>query len=55
MKVKVKKGNAEKFANTPQYCYVDNSNITGKSIPNHLDRQWYIELAHERLRQFGGN
>ena len=55
MKVKVKKGNAEKFANTPIYCYVDNGDITGKSIPSHLDRQWYIELAHERLRQFGGN
>lgn len=55
MKVKVKKGNSEKFANTPQYCYVDNGDINGKSIPNHLDRQWYIELAHERLRQFGGN
>jgi len=55
MKVKVKKGNAEKFANTPQYCYVDNGDITGKKIPNHLDRQWYIDLAHERLRQFGGN
>lgn len=55
MKVKVKKGNAEKFANTPQYCYVDNGDINGKSIPSHLDRQWYIELAHERLRQFGGN
>ncbi len=55
MKVKVKKGNAEKFANTPQYCYVDNGDINGKSIPIHLDRQWYIELAHERLRQFGGN
>ena len=55
MKVKVKKGNAEKFANTPKYCYVDNGNINGKTIPSHLDRQWYIDLAHERLRQFGGN
>jgi DNA polymerase len=52
MKVKVKKGNAEKFANTPQYCYVDNGDITGKSIPSHLDRQWYINTAKERLERF---
>ena len=55
MKVKVKKGNAEKFANTPQYAYLENGDIRGKKVPDHLDRQWYIDLAHERLRQFGGN
>ena len=55
MKVKVKKGNAEKFANTPQYAYLENGDIRNKKVFSHLDRQWYIDLAHERLRQFGGN
>ena len=54
-KVKVKKGNAEKFANTPEWCYLENGDIRGKKTFSHLDRQWYINLAHERLRQFGGN
>jgi DNA polymerase len=53
-KVKTNKANAEKFANTPQYCYLENGDIRGKKIFNHLDKSWYIELAHERLRQFGG-
>jgi DNA polymerase len=55
MKVKNKKANAEKFANTPVCCYMDNGDIRGKKTPNHLDKHFYIGLAHERLRQFGGN
>lgn len=54
-KVKVKKGTAEKFANTPINCWVENGDIKTKPVPSHIDREWYIELAHERLRQFGGN
>lgn len=53
-KVKVNKGSGDKFANTPEYCYLDNGDIRGKKPYNFLDRNWYIELAHERLRQFGG-
>lgn len=52
-KVKVTKKNAEKFANTPAHTFLDNGDITGKTVPEKLDRQWYIDLAHERLRQFG--
>lgn len=54
-KVKVTKTNAEKFANTPAHTFLDNGDITGKTVPANLDKQWYIDLAHERLRQFGGN
>lgn len=54
-KVKTNKANAEKFANTPVYCYLENGDIRGWKVPDYLDRQWYIDLAHERLRQFGGN
>ena len=53
-KVKTTKKNAEKFANTPKHTFLDNGDITGKTVPDNLDRQWYIDLAHERLRQFGG-
>ena len=54
-KVKVKKGTAEKFANTPVNCWIENGDIKNKSVPSHIDREWYIALSHERLRQFGGN
>lgn len=43
----------EKFANTPEHCFIDNTNIKDKKVPNCLDRSWYIELAKERLKQYG--
>lgn len=44
----------EKFANTPDNCFIDNSEVTGKAIPKHLDRQYYIDLATKRLKEFIG-
>lgn len=43
----------EKFANTPEHCFIDNGDVNGKEVTSELDRQWYIELAKERLKQFG--
>ena len=45
--------NPEKFANTPDKCFIDNTDITGKVAPTYLDKQWYSDLARERLNQFG--
>lgn len=47
-------GKADKFANTPESCFLNNGDIIGVKVPPELDKQWYIDLAHERLRQFGG-
>lgn len=41
--------NMEKFANTPEHCFIDNSYIVGKKIPLNLDKQWYIMLSTQRL------
>lgn len=43
----------EKFANTPEHCFIMNEDIKERRIPNKLDRNWYINLAKERLNQFG--
>lgn len=43
----------EKFANTPDRCFIENGNIKGKKCSDHLDRNWYINLAKERLQQYG--
>lgn len=43
----------EKFANTPEKCFIENGNINGVEVPENLDKQWYINLAKERLEQFG--
>lgn len=45
--------NPAKFGNTPEHCFIDNSNVNGKPTPDKLDRYWYIELAKKRLKQFG--
>lgn len=46
-------GKPEKFANTPDNCIVMNGDIRDKKIPQGLDKQWYIDLAKSRLRDFG--
>lgn len=43
----------EKFGNTPEHCFFDNGNVIEKKVPKSLDKQWYISLAKDRLRQYG--
>lgn len=52
-KIKTPGANPEKFANTPEKCFIDNSSVMGAKVPDHLDRSWYVGLAYERLKQFG--
>jgi len=42
----------DKVASTPERCFIDNTDITEKGIPQILDREWYIELAEQRIRDF---
>lgn len=53
-KMKVEKGEIsyEKVAYTPDRCFIDNEDITNKEVPSFLDRQYYIDMANERIRQF---
>ena len=46
--------NPEKFSNTSEKVFIDNENVINKPIPEYLDRQWYIDLANDRIRQFLG-
>lgn len=54
-KVKNESKNPEKFANTPDICFIDNESMEGKKIPDYLDKDWYIKLAKKRLEDFGVN
>ena len=45
--------NPAKFGNTPDRCFICNNDIRDMSIPSKLDRQYYVELAKKRLRDFG--
>lgn len=42
----------DKVANTPHRCFMYQGDITGMKVPDYLDKQWYIDLAYERLRRF---
>lgn len=43
----------EKFADTPDKCFIENGDIHNTPIPDKLDRQYYINLAKKRLADFG--
>ena len=46
--------NPEKFASCPDNCRIVNENIVGWKCSQNpwLDKQWYIDLAWERINQF---
>lgn len=50
-KTEIAKG--EKFANTPDSCFIENNDINNMTIPSKLNRNWYIDLAYKRLSDFG--
>jgi DNA polymerase len=43
----------KKFGGTADKCFILNDDLTDVPIPAKLDRQWYIDLAYKRLRDFG--
>lgn len=52
-RVKAGKDKPEKFGNTSLHVFIDNGNVQDKECPSYLDKSWYVDLAHERLKQFG--
>lgn len=54
-KLKRKNGSdtVEKFANTPDKCFIWNSEVNGVPVPAMLDKQYYVEVANKRLKAFG--
>jgi len=53
LKVKTSKKKPEKFGGTPDHCFIWNDQIDGITCPDELDREWYIKLAKDRLKDFG--
>ena len=43
----------DKFGLTPDHCFVENSDVREMSLPEVLDKQWYIDLAKKRLGDYG--
>ena len=51
--VKGREKNPEKFANTPDHCFIINDDVSAMPIPDELDRQYYIDVAWKRLKDYG--
>lgn len=46
--------NPEKFASCPDNCFIENESVIGKKCREYknLDKQWYINLAWKRIKEF---
>lgn len=53
-KVKNEEKNPEKFANTPEKCFIWNDTVVDVKCPEDLDKSWYVALAEKRVREFLG-
>lgn len=42
-----------KFQNCPEHCFIYNKEVKGVPLSNKLDKQWYIDMAKKRLKDFG--
>lgn len=52
-KQKRKGATIEKFANTPENCFIVNGDVKESTVPDRLDKSWYIKETKKRLQQFG--
>lgn len=52
---KIKGTVVEKIAYVPDRCEIINSDITDASVPEWLDKSWYIDLAEKRIESFTGD
>lgn len=52
-KVSVRTGKPAKIPDSPDHCFIQNSNVNSSKVPYYLDKEWYIKKAYERLKGFG--
>lgn len=52
-KVHTATGKAAKLQNSPEHCFIFNDAVNGVAVPERLDKQWYVNLANRRLKDFG--
>ncbi|MGG7177208.1 hypothetical protein ACQPU1_06445 [Clostridium paraputrificum] len=53
-KVHESKDKPDKVAGTPERCFIENGDIKGIKVPRKLDKQWYIDTAKKRIKDFVG-
>lgn len=48
------KENPDKIGSTPERCFIENGDINGVKVLRKLDKQWYIDTANKRIKDFVG-
>ena len=48
----LKDGKLKKVEGTPEHCRLVNGNVNGASVPEWLDKDWYVRLAEKRAGDF---
>lgn len=51
--IKGREKNPEQFANTPEHCFFINDSVDGMPIPDELEKEYYIAMIYDRLKDFG--
>ena len=46
-------GSIAKVEGTPEHCFIYNDAVNGKKCPSVVDKQWYVNTAKSRLKDFG--
>lgn len=49
-----KRGTKEKVAKTPDHCFIWNESVNDVKCPEKLDKDYYVEMSYERIKQFIG-
>lgn len=53
-KLKLDKEKPEKMAGTPENAFIENGDIKDMRVPRRLNKQWYIDVAKKRIKDFIG-
>lgn len=53
VKISLRTGKPEKISNSPEHCFIWNDAVNGVKVPPKLDKQWYVDFANKRLKDFG--
>lgn len=52
-KVHAVTGRPAKMPNSPESCFIFNDDVNGVKAPKKLDKEFYIDMANKRLKDFG--
>ena len=51
-KLHINKDKPDKFPSSPENCFIVNDNVTEMRVPSKLDKDFYINMAKERVSKF---